>query len=248
MTCIVPDRQILVESREFRNRLTHVNAVTPPRSRLAIEIVHDFVCPWCYLGVRRLMRALSARQSHGFDITWRPFLLNPDMPRMGMSRFDYVVRKFGGEERARRLYAAVTQLGNGEGLDFHFERVIHIPSSVDAHRLVGWAHRFGRATEMVEALFAAHFSDGRDIGDAATLVSIAVGIGLDELQAGAYLRSREGADIVHGENLRAHRLGISGVPCFVIGDRMAVSGAQEPEVFHRLLDIASIEMADYVIG
>lgn len=244
----MPDRQILVESREFRNRLTHVNAVTPPRSRLAIEIVHDFVCPWCYLGVRRLMRALSARQSHGFDITWRPFLLNPDMPRVGMSRFDYVVRKFGGEERARRLYAAVTQLGNGEGLDFHFERVIHIPSSVDAHRLVGWAHRFGRATEMVEALFAAHFSDGRDIGDAATLVSIAVGIGLDELQAGAYLRSREGADIVHGENLRAHRLGISGVPCFVIGDRMAVSGAQEPEVFHRLLDIASIEMADYVIG
>ena len=233
-----------------------MNALTPLRSGLAIEIVHDFVCPWCYLGVRRLLRALSERHaarsvasSPGFDITWRPFLLNPDMPRAGMSRFDYVVRKFGGEERARRLYAAVTQLGRGEGVDFRFERVIHVPSSVDAHRLVGWAQRFGRATEIVEALFAAHFSDGRDIGDLATLVAIAVGAGgLDELQTGAYLRSREGADVVHGENLRAHRLGISGVPCFVIGERMAVSGAQEPEVFHRLLDIATIEAVDYAVG
>jgi len=233
-----------------------VNAVTPllapeidpGQSRLPIEIVFDFVCPWCYLGVRRLMRALSARPAFGFDITWRPFLLNPDMPRIGMSRFDYVVRKFGGEERARRLYAAVTQLGNGEGLDFRFDRVIHIPSSVDAHRLVGWAHRFGRSTEMVEALFTAHFTEGRDIGDLVTLVAIAVDTGLGEFQTGAYLRSREGADVVHGENLRAHRLGISGVPCFVIGDHMAVSGAQEPEVFHRLLDIATIESVDYGVS
>ena len=225
-----------------------MNAITPPRSRLAIEIVYDFVCPWCYLGVRRLMRALSGRSSHGFDITWRPFLLNPDMPRAGMSRFDYVVRKFGGEERARRLYAAVTLLGHGEGIDFRFERVIHIPSSVDAHRLVGWADRHGRGTEIVEALFTAHFTEGRDIGDFMTLTTIAAAAGLDALQAAAYLRSREGADVVHGENLRAHRLGISGVPCFVIGDRMAVSGAQEPEVFNRLLDIATIEAVDYVLG
>ncbi len=222
-----------------------MNALTPPRSLLAIEVVHDFVCPWCYLGVRRLMRALDERAPRGFDITWRPFLLNPDMPRLGMSRYDYVIRKFGGEERARRLYAAVTKLGRSEGIDFHFERVIHIPSSVDAHRLVGWAQRFGRGTEIVEALFSAHFTDGRDIGDPATLVAIAAASGLDEPATGAYLRSREGADIVHGENLRAHRLGISGVPCFVIGDQMAISGAQEPEVFHRLLDIASIDALDY---
>ena len=225
-----------------------MNAVTPLRSRLAIEIVYDLVCPWCYLGVRRLMRAVCQREIHGFDLTWRPFLLNPDMPRVGMSRFDYVVRKFGGEERARRLYASVTQLGQSEGLDFHFERTVHIPSSVDAHRLVGWAHRFGRGTEIVEALFAAHFTDGRDIGDLATLVAVAASAGLDELRTGAYLRSREGADVVHGENLRAHRLGISGVPCFVIGDRMAVSGAQEPDVFLRLMDIASIEIAGYALG
>ncbi len=236
---------ILVESQKFRKYTAAVNALTPPRSRLAIEIVHDFVCPWCYLGVRRLMRALAEREAYGFDITWRPFLLNPDMPRQGMSRYDYVVRKFGGEERARRLYAAVTQLGIGEALCFRFERIIHIPSSVDAHRLAGWAQRFGRGAEMVEALFAAHFTDGRDIGDSATLVAIADALGLDASDANAFLRSREGSDVVHGENLRAHRLGISGVPCFVIGGQMAVSGAQEPEVFHRLLDIASIDAVRY---
>jgi len=194
------------------------------------------------------MRALNDRPHLSFEIDWRPFLLNPDMPRVGMSRFDYVIRKFGGEERARRLYAAVTQLGRSEGVEFCFDRVIHIPSSVDAHRLVGWAHRFGRSTDVVEALFAAHFTDGRDIGDLSTLVAIAVSVGLDELAAGAFLRSREGADVVHGENLRAHRLGISGVPCFVIGEHIAVSGAQEPEVFHRLLDIASTEATDYAVG
>ena len=224
-----------------------MNALTPSRRRLAIEVVFDFVCPWCYLGVRRLMRAVSLRQSVGFDITWRPFLLNPDMPRIGMSRFDYVVRKFGGEERARRLYASVTLLGRSEALDFHFERVIHVPSSVDAHRLVAWAQRSGRGTEMVECLFAAHFTEGRDIGEAATLIDSAAGIGLDARQAGAYLRSREGADVVHGENLRAHRLGISGVPCFVIGGQMAVSGAQESEVFQRLMDVATVEAFEYAL-
>lgn len=199
------------------------------------------------------MRALSARPSHGFDIIWRPFLLNPDMPRAGMSRFDYLVRKFGGEERARRLYAAVTQLGHGEGIDFRFERIVHVPSSVDAHRLIGWADRYGLGAGIVEALFTAHFTEGRDIGDASVLASIAGEAGLDASQAILHLRSRDGADIVHGENLRAHRLGISGVPCFVIGDRMAVSGAQEPEVFHRLIDIATIDAldvarVDYALG
>nr|WP_321983129.1 DsbA family oxidoreductase [uncultured Lichenicoccus sp.] len=225
-----------------------MNALVPPRPRIALEIVHDFVCPWCYLGVRRLMRALAERSAYGYDITWRPFLLNPDMPRLGMSRFDYVVRKFGGEERARRLYAAVTHLGAAEGLDFRFDRILHIPSSVDAHRLVAFGQRHGIATVLVEALFVAHFSEGRDIGDLVTLAAIAQEAGLDGTQAGQFLRSREGADVVHGENLRAHRLGISGVPCFVIGDRMAVSGAQEPEVFHRLLDIAAVEAFDYVRG
>ena len=222
-----------------------MNIFSPPKARLSIEVVHDLVCPWCYLGVRRLLRTLRRRPDLLCELNWRPFLLNPDMPRGGMSRADYVVRKFGGEDRARRLYGSITEIGQAEGVAFHFERIRATPSSVDAHRLVRWAAVFGRAGEMVEALFAAHFSDGRDIGDHAVLVAVATSCGLDALAARAFLLSDEEVATVHAENLRAHRLGINGVPCFVVAGRHAIAGAQEPEVIERLLDVAVVEMADF---
>ncbi len=218
-----------------------MNILAPPKARLTIEIVHDLVCPWCYLGTRRLLRTLRRRPDLLIDLTWRPFLLNPDMPRLGMARSDYVVRKFGGEDRARRLYGSIAEIGRAEGLLFRFDRVRRTPSSVDAHRLVRWASRFGRGDEVVEALFAAHFADGRDIGDGAVLVAVATSCGLDAANAWAMLQSDAELDAVHADNLRAHRLGINGVPCFVIGGRHAISGAQEPEVIERLLDVAAVE-------
>ena len=145
--------------------ISGVNILAPPKARLGIEIVHDLVCPWCFLGVRRLMRTLRRRPDLLFDLTWRPFLLNPDMPRAGMARPDYVIRKFGGEDRARRLYASISDIGRTEGVQFRFDRIRRTPSSVDAHRLVRYAARFGQADAMVEALFSAHFTDGLDIGD-----------------------------------------------------------------------------------
>ncbi len=218
-----------------------MNILSPPKARLTIEIVHDLVCPWCYLGTRRLLRTLRRRPDLLIDLTWRPFLLNPDMPRLGMARSDYVVRKFGGEDRARRLYGSIAEIGRAEGLLFRFDRVRRTPSSVDAHRLVRWASRFGRADEVVEALFAAHFADGRDIGDGAVLVAVATSCGLDAASAWSMLQTDAELDAVHADNLRAHRLGINGVPCFVIGGRHAISGAQEPEVIERLLDVAAVE-------
>jgi predicted DsbA family dithiol-disulfide isomerase len=209
-----------------------------------IEVVHDLICPWCYLGVRRLSRTVRRRPDLLVQLSWRPFLLNPDMPRSGMSRPDYVVRKFGGEDRARRLYASIAEIGRAEGVNFRFDRIRRTPSSVDAHRLVRWADRLGRADEVVEALFAAHFSDGWDIGDASVLAAVAASCGLDAREAAAFLRSEDEVDAVHGENLRAHRLGINGVPCFVVGGRHAIAGAQEPEVIERLLDVAAVEMAE----
>ena len=220
-----------------------MNVLAPPKARLGIEVVHDLVCPWCYLGVRRLMRTLARRPDLLTELAWRPFLLNPDMPRSGMARTDYVVRKFGGEERARRLYASISELGRAEGIPFRFDRIRRTPSSVDAHRLVRWAGRFGAAGEMVEALFAAHFTDGRDIGDQGVLASIAASCGLRSAVARAFLSSDAEVDIVHADNLRAHRLGINGVPCFVVGGRHAIAGAQEPEVIERLLDVAAVEDA-----
>ena len=222
-----------------------MNVLAPPKARLGIEIVHDLVCPWCFLGVRRLMRTLRRRPDLLFDITWRPFLLNPDMPRMGMARPDYIVRKFGGEERARRLYASISEIGRNEGVLFRFDRIRRTPSSVDAHRLVRYAGRFGLADAMVEALFSAHFTDGRDIGDHAVLVAIATACGLDAMKSRRFLAGDEEADAVHADNLRAHRLGINGVPCFVVSGRHAIAGAQEPEVIERLLDVAAVEAAEF---
>ena len=221
-----------------------MNILAPPKARLGIEIVYDLVCPWCFLGARRLMRTLRRRPDLLFELTWRPFLLNPDMPRLGMARPDYVVRKFGGGDRARRLYASIAEIGRAEGVQFRFERIRRTPSSIDAHRLVRYASRFGRADEMVEALFSAHFTDGRDIGDHAVLLSIAQACGLDPVAVRRFLSADAEADAVHADNLRAHRLGINGVPCFVIAGRHAIAGAQEPEVIERLLDVAAIEATE----
>jgi predicted DsbA family dithiol-disulfide isomerase len=218
-----------------------VNILAPPKARLAVEVVHDLVCPWCYLGVRRLFRTLTRRPDLLVEVTWRPFLLNPDMPRGGMSRSDYVLRKFGGEDRARRMYASITDIGRVEGVMFRFDRIRRTPASVDAHRLVRWAAAFGRADEVVEAVFAAHFTDGRDIGDLTVLTAIAASCGLRPGSARTFLASNQEADAVHAENLRAHRLGINGVPCFVVSGCHAIAGAQEPEVIERLLDVAATE-------
>ncbi len=218
-----------------------MNALSPQLPRLSIEIVHDLVCPWCFLGARRLMRTLRQRPGPGFELVWRPFLLNPDMPRGGMPRGDYVIRKFGGEERARRLYASIGEIGRAEGVTFNFERIRRTPSSLDAHRLVRWAAREGRATETVEALFSAYFTDGRNIGDLGVLAAVAEEAGLDPQRARLFLSRDDEVETVHAENLRAHRLGINGVPCFVVGGRHAIAGAQDQEVLARLLDVAAVE-------
>ncbi len=211
---------------------------------IGIDIVSDVVCPWCFIGKRRLEKAIAQLEGHRVHITWRPFELNPDMPRGGMARPDYVIRKFGGEDRARRLYASITETGRSEGILFRFDRIRRTPSSVDAHRLVRYAARFGQADAMIEALFSAHFTDGLDIGDHALLVAIAASCGLDGAAARRFLAGNDEVDAVHADNLRAHRLGINGVPCFVISGRHAIAGAQEPEVIERLLDVAAVEAAE----
>ena len=213
------------------------------RTRLSVEVAFDLICPWCFLGTRRLMRAVRRRSDMTVELAWRPFLLNPDMPRGGMARSDYVTRKFGSEERSRRLYGQIAELGAAEGVTFRFDRIVRTPSSVDAHRLVRLAARTGSglATTVVELLFSAHFTEGRDIGDPRVLCTLGGEAGLAPTAIRHLLAGTDMVDEVHGENLRAHRLGINGVPCFVLGERMAIAGAQEPEVIERLLDVAVLE-------
>jgi predicted DsbA family dithiol-disulfide isomerase len=218
-----------------------VNILAPPRARLQIEVVFDLVCPWCFLGTQRLRRTLRARPDLSADIAWRPFLLNPDIAPGGLSRQDYLMRKFGGEERARRLHATIADLGRVEGLRFAFDRIRRIPPSLDAHRLVRLAERQGLAEQAVDAVFHAYFEDGVDIGDQDALATLAGTIGMDVQATRQALAGPQEAEAVHADNLRAHRLGINGVPCFVVQGRHAIAGAQEPEVLERLLDVALVE-------
>ncbi|WP_170984778.1 DsbA family oxidoreductase [Roseomonas sp. AR75] len=218
-----------------------MNVLAPPRSRLQIEVVFDLVCPWCYLGTHRLRRTLRSRPDLAADIAWRPFLLNPDIAPGGLARQDYLMRKFGGEERARRLHATIAELGRVEGLRFAFDRIRRIPPSLDAHRLVRMADRQGLADAAVEAVFRSYFQEGLDIGDQDMLAAIAGSIGMDPQATRRALASVQEAEAVHADNLRAHRLGINGVPCFVVQGRHAIAGAQEPEVLERLLDVALVE-------
>lgn len=221
-----------------------MNMLVFSRAPIAIEIVYDLVCPWCFIGSRRLLRALRRRPEISVNLLWRPFLLNPDMPRAGMVRADYVIRKFGTEDRARRLYASIAEIGRSEGISFRFDRIQTTPSSVDAHRLVRFATPFGRAETLADALFTAHFTEGRDIGAPAELLAIARQVGLPVAEARDLLESDEGIEHVHGDNLRAHRLGINGAPCFIMGRHHAIAGAQEPEVLECLLNIAALDLGE----
>lgn len=178
-------------------------------------------------------------------LEWRPFLLNPDMPRTGMSRADYLIRKFGAEDRARRLHTTISDLGAAEGIIFNFQNIRRTPDSVDAHRLVHEAAKSGGAAALVGHIFEAHFVEGLDIGDSTVLASLAGRVGMDEQEALLFLQQGDGVEQVYAENLRAHRLGINGVPCFIIGGEHAISGAQETEVLERLIDLAASTGREY---
>lgn len=220
-----------------------MNMVVRPPARLPAELVFDLVCPWCFIGLRRLDRALARRPDVRLDLTLRPFLLNPEMPGGGMPRSEYLLRKFGAEDRARRLHAAITEVGRAEGIAFRFDMIVRTPSSVEAHRLVRLAARTGQGREAAEAVFNAFFTEGRDIGQVEVLADLAVGLGLGRAETLAFLHGTEETEAVQAENLRAHRMGINGVPCLILSGRHAISGAQEAEVISRLFDVAVLEVA-----
>ena len=205
---------------------------------MKIMIVSDTICPWCYVGKRRFERALAARPEITPEIEWRPFELNPQMPVEGLERKAYMRAKFGDDERAGEIYAAIRTAGEGEDIPFAFDDITRVPNTIASHRLIAWSLPRGRQDEMVEALFRAYFLDGKDIGDIDVLVEAAAAAGLKESEARANHAGEEGVEETKAEAWEAKRLGISGVPCFVFDGKYAVSGAQEPEVFSQVFDLA----------
>ena len=208
---------------------------------MKIDIVADTVCPWCYIGKRRLERALDARPQSGIEVVWRPFFLNPDMPSEGVDRSEYIARKFGGRDRANRIYATVAEAGAGEDIAFRFDLIHRSPNTVNSHRLIHFAGMTERQDEVVEAVYRAYFLEGRDIGDIEVLAEIAAEAGIPSAEALRYLQSGADRDVIVGGDERARSLGVNGVPCFIIERKYAISGAQLPEVFHQVFDLVNQE-------
>ena len=205
---------------------------TPP---LSIDIVSDVVCPWCYIGKRRLEAALARRASDDaqpVQVRWLAFQLNPDIPAGGVDRRSYLEQKFGGPERAKQIYARIKAAGDEVGIPFDFERIVRQPNTVNAHRLIAWAQDLDLTASdaLIERLFRAYFVEGIDIGDIDALARLAGDAGFDATAARAWLASDAGRTAIEAEEQRARALGVTGVPFFVFNQRLAVSGAQPPEV------------------
>lgn len=192
---------------------------------LLIEIASDVICPWCYIGKRRLEKALASLKGEvEVRIEWLPFQLNPDMPAQGVARADYRRAKFGSVEKGRALDARVAQEGAGEGIAFAFDRMQRTPNTVAAHRLIDLAQQQGKGDAVVDALFRAYFEEARDIGDEAVLKEIAECAGVTGDADGKILE-----DVKEKEE-RVRDLGISGVPTFIFNRESGISGAYPPEM------------------
>ncbi len=205
---------------------------------MRIDVIFDTICPWCFLGKKRLERALTDKPHLNAEVTWHAFLLNPDLPPGGVERAVYLNAKFGNENRSNRVYQAIGEAGKSLGIDFDFDQIDRTPNTLDSHRFVRFAQAAGRGSEVVETLFQAYFIRGLDTGSRTALYALAEELGFDVNELRTYLYSDEDVEDIRQQNARAHRLGISGVPAFIVEDQFSISGAQEPQVIGRLLEVA----------
>lgn len=208
---------------------------------MRIDIFSDVICPWCFIGKRRLERALRDRPQDKVEICWRAFQLNPDMPVQGMPRQVYLQTKFGGPERAEQIYDNIRANGEKEGIAFRFDLIEHTPNTVKAHRLLRHATNLGKGDAMAERLFTGYFLDGVNIGEIDALVELAVEVEMDGDESRAWLEGNEEVAEIMAETRFAYENGINGVPCFVFNRRYALAGAQEPEAFYPLFELANTE-------
>lgn len=201
-----------------------------------IDVISDVVCPWCFIGKRRLEKALESFDGeHQIGMVWRPFELNPELPRDGMDRKSYLDAKFGGPERAREIYSRITAAGAAEGIGFNYDAIRRTPNTFDAHRLLWMAQRGAIQNALAELLFNDYFANGRDLGDHAVLTAAAGQCGIDTAEAGSFLEGPGGAEEVRREQWVAHEIGVSAVPYFIINGRYGFSGAQDPQMILSVL-------------
>jgi predicted DsbA family dithiol-disulfide isomerase len=211
--------------------ISQINVGDHTKLVFEVEVVSDVICPWCWVGKRRLEKAIVLLGPNAqIKVTWRPFQLNPSMPKEGINRNAYRKAKFGSLEHSQMLDARLTAVAASEGIEFHLDRIKRTPNTFDAHRLIWLAQRHDKQDAIVEALFKAYFVEGVDVGDRRNLVSIAATAGIEASLADNFLASDEGSNDVLDEEEKFRALGISGVPSFVANGVVLFSGAAEPHV------------------
>jgi predicted DsbA family dithiol-disulfide isomerase len=205
-----------------------------------IDVVSDVVCPWCFLGKRRLDAALESLDLDVF-IRWRPFQLDPTIPPEGVDRQSYMLKKFG-PERLKTIHDPLIEAGSEIGVPYHFDKITRTPNTLDAHRLIRWAHTVGKQTEMVERLFMAYWSQGLDIGDHAVLAACAGEVGINAQQIAELLPTAQDIEDTKKEIAHAASIGVTGVPTFILAQSYALSGAQSPAVLADAISRVSKEL------
>jgi len=196
---------------------------------ISVDVVSDVICPWCFLGKRRLDKAIALLEDITVEVNWRPFFLDPTIPAEGMSRRTYLEDKFGAE-RLKTLHDPILAAGKEDGVPYAFDKITRTPNTMDAHRLIRWSHIDGKQYDVAERLFMAYFSLGLDIGDRAVLAKIAGEAGMDKAGVSAKLENGTDVDALNAEVERAYRMGVTGVPCFILARKQGLMGAQPAEV------------------
>jgi len=206
------------------------------RPQIRLDIVVDTVCPWCWIGKRRLEQALAARPGIDFQIGYRPYELHPDLPAEGVDRKAFVAAKFGNGDRARSIYQSLVDTGREVGLEFDFERIAVMPNSQASRRLIRWSAAAGVQSEVVESLFARYFGACDNIGDPLVLIEVAAAAGMDAVMVGELLMNGADIDKIVEEEMVAQRLGVQGVPFTIIERQYGVVGAQDPDAYLKIFD------------
>ena len=212
-------------------------------SPLAIDVFSDVVCPWCFIGKRRLENAIALRPDIPVEVHYRPYFLNPWVPREGMSRVDYLTTKFGSPERYEKIALRVAQAAANEGLTYNVGALARQPNTLDCHRLILWGGRLGKAARVKQRLMEIYFSEGGDLSDPHVLVQAGSDCGLDPVEVRALLASDADVTAVEQAAKSAQDAGIEGVPFYVFGNVLAVSGAQAPDYLAGAIERAASELA-----
>ena len=211
---------------------------------MQIDVIADPVCPWCFIGKRRLSRAMAMRPDIIFDVKWRPYRLDPSVPREGMDRKVYMRMRFGEDpQKVLEMHKLIIAEGEKEGISFNFETMERRPDTLNAHRLIRWAEAAGVQDEVVERLFIAYFENGEDIGEVRVLADIADLCGMDGHEVAELLETDADLMLVERDDQLAREMGVTGVPAMIFAGKLAVSGAREPEALLAVINRAEQMLA-----